>query len=123
MATTAKRPRLLYALATLGPTAAIDSGDLYLADVDEIMVVVFNGNTTLTRGISFKFKTADGVLMDTITPTAVPANTTQRFSFGKGASATGVTAGYAITPPPKFQLSAAAPASGTGNGAIYIWGR
>ena len=43
--------------------------------------------------------------------------------IGVGATATGVTAGYSITPPPRLQVSTAAPASGAGNSSMFIYCR
>jgi hypothetical protein len=119
----ARKFKMLYQLAVLGPTSAIDSGSLDLSGIEEYMVVVVNGNSTNTRAIVFSFQDASGSPMFTITPTACAASTTCTYNFGKGATGTGLTGGYALTPPAKFQLSASAPGAGAGNGSIAIYGR
>lgn len=119
----ARKYKLLFSVGTLGPTAAIDSLALDLTGIEEYVVVVVNGNTTVARQPVFNFKDAAGTTMFTITPATCAATATCTYSFGKGAAATGITAGYALTPPAQFQLTAAAPGSGTGNGAVWIYGR
>lgn len=115
--------RTLFSDAALSPTEAIDSSDLDLSGVAEIVIVIKNGNTTLTRAPQLIFKDEAGTELYRIAPTAIAANTTAVYVVANGATATGVTAGYAFTPSPKFQLTAAAPASGAGAGFVSVWGR
>jgi hypothetical protein len=119
----ARRTSTIYANTGLGATTAVNTGELDLTGVEECVVVIFNGNTTQTRTPSFLLKDEAGTTMHTITASAITANTTVIYSFGRGATATGVTAGYAITLPPKFQVTTGAPASGTGGGKVYVWVR
>jgi len=115
--------RTLFADATLAPTEAIDSTALDTSGLDQIVVIIKNGNTTLTRAPQLIFLNEAGTEVHRIAPTAIAANTTVIYAIGLGATATGVTAGYSFGPSPKFQVTAAAPASGTGNGYVAIWGR
>lgn len=119
----ARKGQILYELASLGPLVAVDTGGIDCVGLEEIYVIIFNGNTTITRTPTFEFRKTDGTVMDSIVASAIAANARGRYAFGRGATATGITAGYAIPPPLQLRVTTNAPASGTGNGLVYVWGR
>lgn len=122
-AVSSSRARVLYSVVDIGATAAANTGNLGMVGVNEFVVVLVNGNTTATRTPTFEFQDAASAIMFSITAAACAANTTCIYSFAKGATATGVTAGYAITPPPKFKVTTNAPASGAGLSKLYLFAR
>jgi len=120
----AGRYKLLYGLATLGPTDAIDTGVLDTTGIAAVSIVISNGNSTQTRTPVFTHYDSDGTTsLDTTSPAAISASARGRYVFGHGAASTGITNGYSIPPGAGLKLTAAAPASGSGNGFVYIWGR
>ena len=113
----------MYALGTLGPTTAIDTGDLDTAGVASVLIVIKNGNTTLTRSVTILLEDEAGVAIFSLAPTAIAANTTVSYVIGVGVTSAGVTAAYSIPLASKLKITCAAPASGTGDGLVKIYGR
>lgn len=119
----ARRAKLLYSVATLGPNDAIDSGELDLAGIQEVVIVIKNGNTTQVRSPVINLRPVTGVTASAITPVNIAAGATVTYALGTGAASTGITAAYAVCAPPLLQVTSAAPVGGAGNGHVYIWGR
>ena len=119
----ASRFKLLYALAALGPLDAIDTTDLDTAGISEAVIVIKNGNSTTTRTVTIAWKDSAGNTMYSASPTAIATSGTVAYTLGHGAVTGGATAAFGFPLPGKIQLTCAAPASGAGNGFIFIWGR
>lgn len=124
---TKPRTRLLYASGDVPLGAIIQTGALRLDDVEELLIIVTNGDAAprnLTEGIMLPQDMADPdptwILAGT-TLRAVAAGATELGTYGRAANATGSTFAIARTPPPWATYTLAAGAAGIST--LTIFGR
>jgi hypothetical protein len=104
----------------VGTTAANTTLMLNLEPIDDLLVVVTNGDAG-TRALTMQIYDKSGtVLLNTLAIRTVGAGATETLHIGPGALATGITAAIAVPLPMKAKLSLAA---GTTSSRLTVIGR